>query len=541
MLMKKLYTAFISACFCIAGYSQQPSENCKPTFKEIFDFAVGDIFQDENISQSSAGGAGPTTTITRKYTVTNKTVNGDTMHYTIKGIKRIDYTCEGNRPYPEWCQQSSEVSEFTQSIVYIDSANHYLNRCDSAVIENFKPIGIHETLIMDTVYARLLSTHSKGADAKTIGGFGNTFIKDTKGELEQAAEFEYHETFAKGIGLTSAYHWFFEHTESKVLQAYVKNGDTVGNLKTDEELKYIACIDPSQICLDCGCYTLYEPVCGCDGKLYSNDCVARISGVTQFESMRDITISGNSTICKGAEVSLSVEGAASCLWFNGQQGNTLSFVPESSGKLWAQVTSHNGCQMKKEINITLTEPVTTSIDTLISLGDSVQIGDSYYTLPGTFRHRLSAANGCDSIVDLSVSLREFDTCVFQRFDTTFVTEKQTVTVYDTLTVTIEEKRNLTDTLFVLFVDSTRMLNTQQHSAQISIHPYPAGHEFTIESESATILSYTLTSSNGTLVDENRMLGTSKLTIDAGRFAAGIYFLTIQLEGWGEVNRKLIIE
>ncbi len=51
---------------------------------------------------------------------------------------------------------------------------------------------------------------------------------------------------------------------------------------TDQATATAPCIDPSKVNPDAMCTMQYDPVCGCDGKTYSNACVADNAGVRTY-------------------------------------------------------------------------------------------------------------------------------------------------------------------------------------------------------------------------------------------------------------------
>lgn len=57
-----------------------------------------------------------------------------------------------------------------------------------------------------------------------------------------------------------------------------KTNDTGKTKKTQKD-----CINPATVNSDALCIEVYDPVCGCNNKTYSNECKARNAGVTRWK------------------------------------------------------------------------------------------------------------------------------------------------------------------------------------------------------------------------------------------------------------------
>ena len=67
---------------------------------------------------------------------------------------------------------------------------------------------------------------------------------------------------------------------SYIRSFFMRFGDN--NSANNQSCCNCGCIDESKISSDYNCDDYYEPVCGCDGITYGNECYAENAGVTDW-------------------------------------------------------------------------------------------------------------------------------------------------------------------------------------------------------------------------------------------------------------------
>ncbi len=118
--------------------------------------------------------------------------------------------------------------------------------------------------------------------------------------------------------------------------------------------------------------------------------------------------------------------------FNGQQ---LSVA----GNYADTLTAATGCDSIVNLSLTVLNPITSSTNQTICFGDSINFNGVYFDTTGIYTDTLSNASGCDSIVNLSLTVLSLATssfnqtiCIGETFLFNGINETATGIYYDTL-------------------------------------------------------------------------------------------------------------
>jgi gliding motility-associated-like protein len=153
-----------------------------------------------------------------------------------------------------------------------------------------------------------------------------------------------------------------------------------------------------------------------NGNDICNYTITVISGSTLVSPLTNTdTFSGPDIVCPGDSATFSVptqSGAAFYQWtLNGiTVGNnqTLNHAfPNTPGQYQLCVTAANACSAASPACRTITVPNTpvTNLNTTICPGDCITIADTILCQPGTYSRLFLSSSGCDSLVNITVTQR----------------------------------------------------------------------------------------------------------------------------------------
>ena len=211
---------------------------------------------------------------------------------------------------------------------------------------------------------------------------------------------------------------------------------------------------------------LYTTTSGCDSIVTTN--------ISVFD---EIIENINETICQGESVTIGTSTYA------------------TSGNYADILTNSNGCDSIVNLTLTVNPTSEENMSETICQGESVTIGTSTYTAAGIYTDTLSTVNGCDSIINLTLAVNQAYTLGIDRT----ICEGESVTVGSSVYTTSGTYSDILTT--VNGCDSTINLNLTVNPVYVvdTIQTICEGESVTIGSSVYTLGgNYTdvLTTTNG---------------------------------------------
>ena len=135
----------------------------------------------------------------------------------------------------------------------------------------------------------------------------------------------------------------------------------------------------------------------------SQGCSAIASTYVTVNALPNVSISGNTVICRGETATLTASGAQSYLWNTGSTNATIMTGPGSSRTYTVTGYSAQGCTRSVSTYVTVYPTYNTPITHNICQGEVYDFFGQPLTAAGVYRHTLYSVHGCDSIITLTLT------------------------------------------------------------------------------------------------------------------------------------------
>ena len=211
-------------------------------------------------------------------------------------------------------------------------------------------------------------------------------------------------------------------------------------------------------------------------------------------------------------------------------------VYNASGTYTYEYTNDDGCASADTLYLTILSTVTENVEATAC--DSYTWNGFTYTTSGEYEQTFTSANGCDSVVTLNLTINNSTTADFTvtTSDSCYEWNSETYCESGDYTLTLQTVDGC-DSVVTLHLTITVGLDDRDLS-DIEVFPNPAHHLLNIKGEN--MRKIWIYNADGQLVYARAENIEGLQQVDVSQFAAGHYFVKVQLDDNRTVSRKIIV-
>ena len=136
-------------------------------------------------------------------------------------------------------------------------------------------------------------------------------------------------------------------------------------------------------------------------------CTGSTSVFVTVNPLPNVSISGNNSFCQGDDIMLTATGANTYVWSN--TSSNASITVSNAGNYTVTGTDGNGCSNTATKAVSVNPTYNTPLTHSMCEGESYNFYGQNITTAGTYTHMLQTVNGCDSIITITLTIKNLPT------------------------------------------------------------------------------------------------------------------------------------